>query len=292
MRIEPIQVTTEDGIPLDGAYLAARSKPPTDLVDCLCFFHGDTGHFYRPFYLALGHRLATEGIAFLSANRRGHDIVANGADDRELQGYAHESVAQAPLDYAAWLGFLRERGHRAIGLAGHSGGAVRAVYTQARTRPADVTAVIALSPGEYDHLGLLELHGDDFAAAYELAGTQVANGRPDPYLRPGIPFDAMWSAGAYLDCFHPDGRYSVTARAAEIDCPTLFVFGTEECFGSQPLPLCGAAMRRLREAAYDHADVLLVDGANHRYEGRAEALFETILTWLRDFQEPVRPRRS
>ena len=133
-------------------------------VDCLCFFHGDTGHFYRPLYLELGARLAAQGIAFLSANRRGHAIVANGIRDGTLQGYAHESVADSRLDYAAWLELLHAKGHTSIALAGHSGGAVRAVYAQSTAQFEAVEAVIAVSPGEYRHQGLIDLYGEGFRA--------------------------------------------------------------------------------------------------------------------------------
>jgi pimeloyl-ACP methyl ester carboxylesterase len=280
MLVDLVQVITEDDIPLNGAYMVPTISDRFSRVDCLCFFHGDTGHFYRPLYLELGARLAAQGIAFLSANRRGHDIVANGIRDGALQGYAHESVADSRLDYAAWLELLRAKGHKLIALAGHSGGAVRAVYAQSTAQFEAVEAVIAVSPGEYHHQGLIDLHGELFSDTYRQAQTLLEQGQPDVYLRPVMPFGAMWSARAFVDCFHPDGRYSVTARAAETGCPTLFVFGGEECVGPQELPLCGAAMRRLRDSAYAHVTVEVVDGANHGYEGRAVELFEVIRKWL------------
>ena len=280
MLVDLVQVITEDDIPLNGAYMVPTISDRLSRVDCLCFFHGDTGHFYRPLYLELGARLAAQGIAFLSANRRGHDIVANGIRDGALQGYAHESVADSRLDYAAWLELLRAKGHKLIALAGHSGGAVRAVYAQSTAQFEAVEAVIAVSPGEYHHQGLIDLHGELFSDTYRQAQTLLEQGQPDVYLRPVMPFGATWSARAFVDCFHPDGRYSVTARAAETGCPTLFVFGGEECVGPQELPLCGVAMRRLRAAAYAHVTVEVVDGANHGYEGRAVELFEVIRKWL------------
>ena len=280
MLADLVQVITEDGIPLNGAYLAPTITDRLSHIDCLCFFHGDTGHFYRPLYLELGARLAAQGVAFLSANRRGHDIVSNGIRDGALQGYAHESVADSGLDYAAWLELLRARGHTSIALVGHSGGAVRAVYAQSTAQFEAVQAVIAVSPGEYHHQGLIDLHGEVFSDTYCQAQTLLEQGQPDVYLRPGMPFGATWSARAFVDCFHPDCRYSVTARAANTSCPTLFVFGAEECAGPQELPLCGAAMRRLRDAAYAHVTVEVVDGANHGYEGRAVELFEVIRHWL------------
>jgi pimeloyl-ACP methyl ester carboxylesterase len=280
MLADLVEVTTADGIPLNGAYFAPTVVNRPCSIDALCFFHGDTGHFYRRLYLELGARMAAQGVAFLTANRRGHDIVSNGARGGSLQGYAHESVEQSRLDYAAWLTFLRARGHRTMALGGHSGGAVRAVYAQSTAHFEDVAAVVAVSPGEYNHKGLIDLHGDAFVHTYSQAQTHVTQGQPEVYLRPGMPFGATWSASAFVDCFHVDNRYSVSARAADTSCPTLFVFGAEECCGPQELPLCGAAMRRLKEAAYAHVTVEVIDGANHGYENREMALFETIMTWL------------
>jgi hypothetical protein len=280
MLADLVEVTTTDGIPLNGAYFAPTVAERSCTIDAVCFFHGDTGHFYRRLYLELGARLAAHGVAFLAANRRGHDIVANGVRGGALQGYAHESVEHSRLDYAAWLQLLRARGHRAIALGGHSGGAVRAVYARSMAQFDDAAAVIAVSPGEYNHQGLIELHGEMFVNTYQQAQMHVAQGQPDVYLRPGMPFGATWSASAFVDCFHTDNRYSVNAHAAHTGCPTLFVFGAEECRGPQELPLCGAAMRRLKAAAYDHVTVEVIDGANHGYENRERALFDTIMQWM------------
>ena len=130
MLTDLVEVTTADGITLGGAYFEPREVANDSSIDALCFFHGDGGHFYRTLYLELGQRLAERGIAFIAANRRGHDIVAGGAPGGPPKGYAYESVDESRLDYAAWLGLLEERGHRSVAIGGHSGGAVRAVYAQ------------------------------------------------------------------------------------------------------------------------------------------------------------------
>ena len=251
-------------------------------MDAILFFHGDGGHFYNSLYLELGQRMAEQGIAFLSANRRGHDHVANGVRGGSLAGYAFESVDDSRADFKAWLGLLRERGHRHIGIGGHSGGAVRATYAQATERFADVVAVISVSPGEYDHEGVVALHGDDFSDPFQESERNVAEGRPDTLLRPGVPWGSIWSARTYIDCFNVDNRYSVTRRAANTGCTTLFIFGSEECAvgGPQELPVCGAAQRSLRDAAYPHVRVTEIDGANHGYMGRERELFEAMTSWL------------
>lgn len=167
MLADLVETRTTDGITLGGAYFAPLDVDRGSSVEAMCFFHGDGGHFYRPLYLKLGQRLAEQGIAFLAANRRGHDIVSHGASGGPLKGYAFESVDESRLDYAVWLEFLRDRGHQRIAIGGHSGGAVRSVYTQAKEQFEDVVAVLPVSPGEYDHEGLIELHPDDFQRVYD-----------------------------------------------------------------------------------------------------------------------------
>ncbi|HBJ30866.1 MAG TPA: hypothetical protein DDY93_05820, partial [Dehalococcoidia bacterium] len=88
MLADFVEVQTSDGMTLGGAYFAPADVDRGSSVEAVCFFHGDGGHFYRPLYLELGQRLAERGIAFLAANRRGHDIVSAGARGGPPKGYA------------------------------------------------------------------------------------------------------------------------------------------------------------------------------------------------------------
>ena len=282
MLADLVEVMTPEGIPLSGAYFAPANVSRSHSVDSILFFHGDGGHFYSSLYLGLGQRMAEQGIAFLTANRRGHDHLASGVRGGPLAGYAFESVDDSRADFGTWLNLLRERGHRRIAIGGHSGGAVRATYAQATERFADVEAVIPVSPGEYNHEGVIALHGEDFLRPFRESERNITEGKTDVLLRPGVPWGSVWSARAYVDCFNPDNRYSVTMHAANTGCPTLFIFGSEECAvgGSQELPVCGAARRSLESAGYSHVRVREIDGASHGYTGREEVLFETMLSWL------------
>ena len=281
MLADLVEVTTADGIPLSGAYFAPAGQDNVLPVDAFLFFHGDGGHFYRSMYLRMGQRLAARGLAFLSANRRGHDLVSNGAQGGPLAGYAFETVDESRVDYVAWLGLLRERGHRRIAIGGHSGGAVRAVYAQATERFSDVVGVIPVSPGEYDHETIVALHGEDFSSPFRESERHLAEGRPGTFLRPGVPFGAIWTARTYADCFHRDNRYSVRARAAETGCPTRFIFGSEECAGgSQELPICGAARSGLEASGHPNVEVNVIEGANHGYVDREAELTEMIYSYL------------
>lgn len=282
MLADLVTVTTPDGITLTGAYFAPADVAPSPAVDAVLFFHGDTGHFYGTLCLELGQRMAEQGIAFLSGNRRGHDHVANGVRGGHLAGYAFESVDDARTDFAAWLQLLRDRGHRRIAIGGHSGGAVRATYSQATEQFDNVVAVMVASPGEYNHEGIVALHGEDFAGPFRDSERNLAEGRPDVLIRPGVPWGSTWSASAFVDCFNPDNRYSVTHHAENTGCPTLYTFGAEECAvgGPEELPVCGAARRSLEAAEYPHVQVSVIEGANHGYMGREQQIFDTMYAWL------------
>ncbi len=282
MLADMVNVTTRDGITLSGAYFGAAEGKGNCPVDGIVFFHGDSGNFYGSLYLGLGQRMAERGIGFLTGNRRGHDHVASGVRGGPLAGYAFESVEDSRADFGAWLELMRGRGHRRIAIGGHSGGAVRAVYAQAKEMFEDVVGVIAVSPGEYDHEGVIALHGEDFKGPFRESERNVAEGRADVLLRPGVPWGSTWSAGAYVDCFNRDNRYSVTRHGANTGRPTLFVFGSEETKvgGSQEIPVCGAARRSLEGVGYLHTEVRVIDGANHGYAGRESELLGVIMEWV------------
>ena len=282
MLADMVNVVTHDGIGLSGAYFGPADVGRTTSVDAVLFFHGDCGNFYGSLYLGLGQRMAERGTAFLTGNRRGHDHVSSGARGGPLAGYAFESVDDSRADFCAWLELLRERGHRRIVIGGHSGGAVRAIYAQAKERFDNVVGVMAVSPGEYNHEGIIALHGEDFLEPFRLAEQRVSEGRQSELLRPGVPWGSTWSAGAYVDCFNQDDRYSVTTHAVKTDCPTLFIFGAKECErgGPEELPVVGAAQRSLNGAGYSHVQVKTIDGANHGYLGQERELSETMVSWL------------
>ena len=209
-----------------------------------------------------------------------------------IEARAGWRYGEAPRHWT-WRGVGTDRcggaGHRRIAIGGHSGGAVRATYAQATERFDNVAAVIAVSPGEYDHEGVIALHGESFSGPFRESERNIAEGQPDVLLRPGVPWGSTWSARAYVDCFNRDNRYSVTTHAANTGCPTLYVFGAEESAvgGPQEIPVVGAARRGLQAVGYSHVQVSVIDGANHGYMGREENLFYTMFNWLRGLQELV-----
>ena len=63
-------------------------------------------------------------------------------------------------------------------ISGHSGGAVRATCVPATERFDSVVAVMPVSPGEYNHEGVIALHGEDFSGPFRESELSVASVRP------------------------------------------------------------------------------------------------------------------
>ncbi len=152
MIVELVRVHTADEVRLDGAL----QRPPDGLaaalgIDVLLCLHGTGSNFYgSSLFAALTPRLLQAGIAVLTVNTRGHDLVsAVSGGRRRLQGAAFELVDECRLDVAAWVDWLSQGGFSRIGLAGHSLGALKAVYSLARDEQrsiSQVTCLLAISP--------------------------------------------------------------------------------------------------------------------------------------------------
>src|SRR5207247_6347435 len=123
------------------------NSPSTSTAAIL--LHGVASNFYiSSTFEPLIPKLQEFGLAVLSVNTRGHDSVfgASLGNVRRRFGAAHELVGDCRLDIAAWIDFLKSRGHRKVVLIGHSLGAIKAIYFQAHEKGADLVAVIAVSP--------------------------------------------------------------------------------------------------------------------------------------------------
>jgi hypothetical protein len=282
MLVDLVKVTNSAGVVLDGAYFAPECPLNITGMDCVLFFHGDGGNFYGDLYLTIGQSFASKGLAFLSANRTGHDLITGRGVGSRLGGYAFERVSDSLSDISAWIQFLKGRGHSKILLGGHSGGAVRSVYAQAVLGFDNVIAIAGVSPGEYNHNIVSESHGPQFNVLYKQAVNAVENGNGDELIKPGYPWGSIWSKETFVDHFHVDNRYSVTKHAFNTAVPTLFIFGSEECRvgGDQELPVCGAAKRGLVEAAYPHVTIKVVEGANHGYKARINEMVYEVCNWF------------
>ncbi len=159
------------------------------------------------------------------------------------------------------LGFPR------VVLAGHSLGAVKAVYYQGTHQDERVAALISASgPVQF---------GQWISEATErvrLAERMVAEGRGDELLPPDagrrITSAQTFLSGARtnLDVY---GLERADTPLAHIRCPVLFVLGSEEPHIGTPADF---PLLRSNARAASAVETLYVKGADHQYRGRELAV--------------------
>lgn len=285
MLVDLVKTTTPDGMRLDGAL--RRPDPgaaPSADVDACIYVHGVSGNFYSS---ALWERIAPaiveRGAAALAINTRGHDLAfsAEQAGRRRRQGAAYEIVDECRHDITAWIEFLVRQGYSRIALIGHSLGALKSIYSQARQPHEACRRIVAISPPRLSYGAYAEGPlSDSFRQAMAEAQRRVEAGQPNELQEIDFPFPLLIAAGAYVDKYGPAERYDLLSFACEAASPTLFIYGSIElkhggpAFVGLPAALAGLSPWRHEPAFVEIA------GANHFYAGVTEQLTATVVDWL------------
>ena len=286
MLVDLVQVSAADGMRLHGAL----ETPPQDqtvdavapLVDAWLCIHGTGSNFYSASTLAgLVPKLLAGGAAVLRANTRGHDLVSTGptAVSRGLQGAAFERVDESPLDLAAWIGLLRERGYRSIGLLGHSMGAIKAIFTLSADDPPEVAALVAISPPHLSYSYYLETErAEEFRRTFALAQERITAGQGDELMLIRFPLTYYVSAAGFVDRYGPDEKYNVLRLLPKVAVPTLVTYGSSEM---QEITFRGMsdAVEQL-SGGKSARQVAVIAGADHIYSGVHDVLAARIERWL------------
>jgi pimeloyl-ACP methyl ester carboxylesterase len=286
MHVELVRTVTRDGLRLDGALALARSaseNASSTAATAAILLHGVASNFYTSStFEPLIAKLQELGIAALSVNTRGHDSVfgASLGTVRRRLGAAYEIVDECRLDIAAWIEFLKTRGHERIVLIGHSLGAIKAVYAHAHDKFSGVAAVVAVSPPRLSYSAFMNApesvqFWDSMHTAEQLA--KAAKG--DELFTSKYPFPLLITASAYIDKYGPAERYNLLKFAAALPCPALFTYGSKE-LESGGIAFAGMpeALRSLTGG--EQRTVQAIEGADHLYTGVAPQLSETITNWL------------
>ena len=143
---ELVYVGTEDGFILEGAVI--RPVRVASLPIAVVCIHGFTSKFYHPFLIRVARRLGSHGVTSISGNNRGHDVGAMllTKESRLVRvGSLWERFEESPLDIAAWIEFAISLGFRHVALFGHSLGATKAIFYQAKRQDPRVRCVLAIS---------------------------------------------------------------------------------------------------------------------------------------------------
>ena len=135
MMVDLVNVTTRDGIRLDGTWRKPSVQRASRLgVDVVILHHGVGGNFYSPgMFEPYSDALLEQGCAVLRVNNRGHDPMSRavvGEGVKQL-GAAYEGMEDCTYDWEAWVDFAQAAGYQRIGLWGHSLGATKSIYYMA-----------------------------------------------------------------------------------------------------------------------------------------------------------------
>jgi dienelactone hydrolase len=266
-------VDREDGLALEGAIIRPVGVDLKRIA--VIWIHGNTSRFYDLPYVQIGREVAELGYTFITANTHGHDVVSVIWDDKggsTAGGACWERFDEIPLDIAPWVDLAIENGAEGVVLVGHSFGANKVAYYQAVRQDPRVLGVVSAS-------GDVKWRAD--AERLALAEQMEAEGREDEVLPQLEVSWYMMSARTFL------GRARIAQHVltsderspfiAQIECPILAIYGTEEEW-------CGtqADLDRIKAGAVasSRVDTRLIEGADHVYWGKADRAAEAIGEWI------------
>jgi len=282
---ELVQVTTSDGLRLDGSLREpARCRATSQTPDAFLLLHGVGGTFYGGrMFEALTQPLLNQTAAVLRVNTRGAGSVSMFATDGGATrgGAAFEVVDQCRHDIHAWCDFLVQRGYQRIALLGHSLGAIKALYATAHAQHPQVSHVIAASPPRLSYAAFQhDARSSLFFESMRTAEQAIADGNPEAIFTAKFPFPLLITAASYLDKYGPEERYNILRFIHRVTVPMLLIYGENE------LATGGTAFAglptALTEQMTDDQDCTIdeIADADHFYTGCYEQLAQTITAWV------------
>lgn len=270
---------TADDCLLDAAYWPAE-RAATGIADACVFTHGATGNAISAFQRAFAEALAAQGIATLSINTRGHDVVSRLAHANALPtraGTAYEDVGDAVLDLHAGAAFLRDRGARRIAIGGHSLGAVKSIYVQSVRPIADASCVLAISP---PRIAYAVQDTGEFAAPFRAllarARAAIEAGRPEELIDAAVPIPSLFTAAQYARKYGPESPFDIATHLPRLTVPAFVLYGRAELTQMQQMQASADAVGAMQGDLH----VAFVDGADHSYTGRVDRATAQAVAWL------------
>ncbi len=279
MLVDLISVVNQEGMLLDGAFYApAAGAQNPGPVDAMLLIHGSRGNFCDSATKSMAEDLSAQGIACLALNTNAHDTIWYNPPGQDYKGNAFEILENTMSDLRAGIGHLEQRGYRAVGLLGHSMGAVRVTYYAATQDDPKVAAIVPVSPVRLSYSHYLESEdADEFQANLETAQRLMDAGDPDGVFRVNFPIPQFFSAASYLDKHGPFEKYNLINLADRIRVPILALNGSRETHTR----LKGMAQDLARAAVNSPAaSAIMVEEGEHSLVNRTAESSGAVLQWL------------
>lgn len=284
MQVDLVQVTTRDGVRLDGSFqVPAAGLTSRPYVDALLFIHGTGGSFYSStLFDSFAGRFVQLGMAVLRVNTRGHDLISTAATAQGGRrcGAAYEVFDECRHDVAAWIDWLVSHGFRRVGVVGHSSGAVKAIYSLAHELQPAVACVVALSPPCLSYTRFAaSSDGAEFVATFANAERLVREGHSMSLMDVKQPLPFVITAGGFVEKYGPDERFNFLKFIARVECPMLVTFGSIElknnmAFRGVPESLAPIVVGRGKTR------VEIVPEADHFYSGQRAEVVRRTDAWI------------
>lgn len=281
MLVELVQITTRDGVRLDGMYQSAPSPTVAEVpLDVVVFVHGTGSNFYgSTLFDQLGERLLSLGCAVLRVNTRGHDLVSTASTSRGGRrfGAAYETFDDCRHDLTGWIEWARRQVGPRVGLLGHSSGAVKCLYAQAQEPNPAVVALVSLSPPRLSYGWFAQSEKAlSFQNTFQQAQALIAAGEPNTLLEVSFPIPILITAAGYVEKYGPEERYNYLRWLKRLACPTLITFGAVELTQNVAF---AEAPQAIVEVAPTLPVEIVADG-DHYYTGVREPLLGCVEKWL------------
>lgn len=257
-----IRTKTADGLTLEGSLQRADSANAVVWL----LVHGTGSNFYAPGVLqAFADELLRKGHSVARINTRGHDIISSSNS-----GAAFESIGDCVHDLRAWVDELIRLDFSRVVLAGHSMGAVKAIFSQVHDPHPNVVGVVGVSPPRFCHSEWQSSpKAAPFRDSFRLATELVASGRGDELMRVSQPLPLWLTASGFLAKYGSHDNYDFVPLLDRLSRPTLLIVGTDSVANSPAFESVSDAVAQL-QPSLPHVQLTLVPGANISYSGQLE----------------------
>lgn len=249
----PFELPSPDGgPPVRGDLHVRQGDRPTAAV---VLIHGFKGFRTFGFFPTLAQDAAARGFAAVTFDFSHNGIGEDGADTFSAMHLFAEQThtcnvqeIRRVIDALAG-GELLDRGVRSIGLLGHSRGGGEAVLAAAEDPRVDALVTWAAIAS------IAERWSPEQVATWQAGGTvQIENARTKQMMPVGPIY--------WRDVEQNRERLDIPAAAARLQVPWLIVHGDADT--SVPVD----EGRRLFDAAGEAAELLVVEGADHGFNGK------------------------
>ncbi|MCA1065314.1 alpha/beta fold hydrolase [Rossellomorea sp. AcN35-11] len=277
---------TTDGLRLQGVHWEEFRHNT-----CLLFIHGTSGNSIENYFAhVLAQHLVENGYGFFYGHTRGYnhvnDMMTIDGDHRTI-GARYEIFSECLYDIDLWVRKVRELGYDSIILMGHSLGANKAIHYLSEEGAPAITSLILASPP--DLVGLSKRYDPDRHDMIHEAKMNVNNGEPTKLLSHLHDGWLTISSQTYLErCLDgceadnlPVLRNPETFSALSTLRMPIFSFMGDVNEVNIHTPSEDLALMQRKATVCQKFDYVVLEGANHNYEGNEQEMAEVVVNWIK-----------